>query len=366
MRDAGRHALPTRCTERREGSRWRISVWPVAALTFVVLLVAAGAHAAWGQASILTFTVDPVALDITPGGSAHARVAVHNSSPYEADQVDFSWSGPQGFALDPAPGTVSVVEAYGSASVPFTLAAAADVPAMEVRGSLEAVYSYCIDESCFEIVESVPVLLRVVSHVQTPSAAAAGPTQSAAPKAFVIPWRWVAFGAVLVLLVPAGLVRASTRVRVLLFSLLAVAGAATLAAGVTLDQHRQAQAVGAVLCTSCVGIETTQTLTPKLSPAQAAAVDRLTQPIELVVFYAPWCRSCPYAEGLVDLVARRNPLVHYRLANAEVERDLAAQYGVTRAGRTVVPAIVRVDTGGALFGAEDLGDRLIVLLKEGT
>ncbi len=126
----------------------------------------------------------------------------------------------------------------------------------------------------------------------------------------------------------------------------------------------QAQAVGAVLCTSCVGIETVETLSPRLSSAQAAAVDQLTRSVDLLVFYAPWCRSCPYAEGLVDLIALRNPLVRYRLVNAEVERDLAAQHGVTRAGRTVVPAILRVDTGEVLFGAENLGDRLVALLQE--
>jgi thiol-disulfide isomerase/thioredoxin len=134
--------------------------------------------------------------------------------------------------------------------------------------------------------------------------------------------------------------------------------------GVSLDQHKQAQAVGAVLCTSCVGIETVQTLTPRLSAAQAAAVERLTTPTELLVFYAPWCRSCPYAEELVGLAAARNPLVRYRLANAEAERDLAVQHGVTRAGRTVVPAIVHLGTGKVLFGAEDLGNRLVSLLQE--
>ncbi len=107
-----------------------------------------------------------------------------------------------------------------------------------------------------------------------------------------------------------------------------------------------------------------QTLRARLSLSQAAAVEQLTAPIELLVFYAPWCRSCPYAEELVGLVAARNPLVRYRLVNAEAERDLAVQHGVTRAGRTVVPAIVHLGTGKVLFGAEDLGNRLVSLLQE--
>ncbi|MCX6099969.1 MAG: 4Fe-4S binding protein, partial [Candidatus Bipolaricaulota bacterium] len=156
---------------------------------------------------------------------------------------------------------------------------------------------------------------------------AAGVADAAAEASAHVSWRWIAFALAALLVVPAALLRRAGRARVLLTAALLVVGGAALGLGVSLDQHRQAQAVGAVLCTSCVGIETVETLSPRLSSAQAAAVDRLTEPVDLLVFYAPWCRSCPYVEGLVDLIASRNPLVHYRLVNAEIERDLAAQHG---------------------------------------
>ena len=84
------------------------------------------------------------------------------------------------------------------------------------------------------------------------------------------------------------------------------------------------------------------------------------------MFYATWCRSCPYAEALADLVAARNPRIVVRHVDAETEPELAALHSVTRSGRTVVPAIVRVDTGEVLFGVEDLGQRLVDLLEEET
>jgi hypothetical protein len=332
----------------------------------VALALAACSAPAWSQESILTFSFEPAILEISPGGQTSGRLGVKNASPLEADDIELTWTGSSEFALDPAPEAVTVLGAFATTSVGFSIAATRTATLGEARGSFEVIYTYCIGDVCYQIVESVPVMLRVAAAPQTPPAVATGVANAAAGVSAHVSWRWIAFALAVLLVVLAALLRREGRARVLLTAVLLVVGGAALGFGVSLDQHKQAQAVGAVLCTSCVGIETVETLSPRLSSAQAAAVDRVTQPVDLLVFYAPWCRSCPYAEGLVDLVASRNPLVRYRLVNAEVERDLAVEHGVTRAGRTVVPAILRVDTGEVLFGAENLGDRLVTLLEERT
>jgi thiol-disulfide isomerase/thioredoxin len=330
-------------------------------------VVAMSACSAAAQEAVLTLTAEPAMLDVAPGGTAAGRVVARNASPYEADEIEFAWKGTADLALDPTPEPVAVLGAYASTLVLFTIAAARTAPPGETRGDLEVIYSYCIDDLCYQIVELVPISVRVTESAPTPSDSVGGTTAAAAPRSSgSFPWQWLAFALAALLLVPAAWARKSPRARVALIALLVLASGATLGLGVSLAQHTQAQAVGAVLCTSCVGIETVETKAPRLTTAQAAAVDRLSKPVSLLVFYAPWCRSCPYAEGLVDLVAQRNSLVEYQLVNAEVERGLAATYGVTRTGRTVVPAVVRIDTGTVLFGAEDLGDRLIALLEEGT
>ncbi len=351
----------------RAGSREGRNVRRLLGVLFAALTLAACSPLAWPQDGILTFSPEPGVLEISPGGRAAGHVAIENASPREADDIEFTWTGSTEFALDPAPEGVAALGAFATTSVGFTIAAARTASLGETRGSFEVIYTYCIGDVCYQIVEPVPVTLRVAAAPQTsPAVAAAIADNGAAEAPANAPWRWIAFALAALLVVPAVLVRREGRVRVALLAVLFVAGGAALGLGVSLDQHKQAQAVGAVLCTSCVGIETVETLSPRLSSAQVAAVDRLTEPVDLLVFYAPWCRSCPYAEGLVDLIASRNPLVHYRLVNAEIERDLAAQHGVTRAGRTVVPAILRVDTGEVLFGAENLGDRLVTLLEERT
>ncbi|MCX6092313.1 MAG: hypothetical protein NTX23_05560 [Candidatus Bipolaricaulota bacterium] len=319
---------------------------------------------AWSQEGILTFSPEPAVLEISPGGWAAGLVAIENASPREADDIELTWAGSSEFALDPAPDVVTVLGAFAATSVEFTIAATRTATLGETHGSFEVIYTYCIGDLCYQIVESVSVALRVAAAPQTLPAVAAGVADAAAEAPAHVSWRWVAFALAALLVVLAALLRREGRARVLLTAALLVVGGAALGLGVSLDQHKQAQAVGAVLCTSCVGIETVGTLQARLSPSQAAAVGRITAPIELFVFYAPWCRSCPYVEGMVALVAARNPLVHYRLVNAEVERDFSALYGVTRAGRTVVPAVVRFGVGDVLFGAENLGDRLVALLQE--
>jgi len=335
-----------------------------------VLLAALGlcvfSGAVWPQEGILTFAVEPDALDVSAGGQAVARVRIVNTTAREADDIELVWAGPEGFSRDPGPASVAVLGAFASTTIELTVVVEATAPQGETRGHLEAIYTYCIDDLCYQIVAPLVLTLRVAAPTEaTPDTTSDVGTPAKAEIEIPgrVPWRGVAFGVIGLLLAVAGLLW-RTRHRTVLAATLVIAGGVALGLGVSLNQHKQAQAVGAVLCTSCVGIETVQTLRARLSPSQAAAVEQLTAPIELLVFYAPWCRSCPYAEELVGLVAARNPLVRYRLVNAEAERDLAVQHGVTRAGRTVVPAIVHLGTGTVLFGVEDLGNRLVSLLQE--
>ena len=133
--------------------------------------------------------------------------------------------------------------------------------------------------------------------------------------------------------------------------------------GISLKQDQQAQSIGAVLCTSCVGIEETPNQDPALSPEARAKIAAITREIELLFFTAVWCQACPYAKAMVQQVVEINPLILYRLIDVDVDRDAANYYGIVKSGRTIVPAILRVDTGDVLFGIEDLEERLIALLE---
>ncbi len=137
---------------------------------------------------------------------------------------------------------------------------------------------------------------------------------------------------------------------------------ASLVYGVILGQHEQAQGIAAVLCTSCVGIDEARGEAPPLSDSAILALAGLQKSIDLIVFYAPWCNTCPYAKSMVREMAERTDLLSYSFVNVDTNRELAESNGIIRSKRTIVPAIVRVDTGDIIFGIEDLEARLLKVL----
>ncbi|MEE8593458.1 MAG: thioredoxin family protein, partial [Candidatus Bipolaricaulota bacterium] len=136
--------------------------------------------------------------------------------------------------------------------------------------------------------------------------------------------------------------------------------------GMLLKQDQQAQSIGAVLCTSCVGIEQTPRQDPELSSEARTRIAAISQEVELLFFTAIWCQACPYAKAMLQQVVETNPLISHRLIDVDEDRDAAKHYGIVRSGRTIVPAILRVDTGEVVFGIEDLEERLITLLEKSS
>jgi len=131
------------------------------------------------------------------------------------------------------------------------------------------------------------------------------------------------------------------------------------------DQHEQAQEIGAVLCTSCVGLEEASSGEGSLSAAGIERIKGIENKRELIVFYAPWCHACPFAEAMVAQAALHNPAISYRFVDVGKEPELALRHGLIRSGKTIVPAVLRVDTGKVIFGIEDFEERLIDMLEEG-
>ena len=227
---------------------------------------------------------------------------------------------------------------------------------------LEVIYTYCIDDLCFQMVEDLTVSIQVVAddvppiEDDSPPIAEPGRTQTSLwPTLFP-----VGLGVALAVSLIAGRL-VGRRWWVIGLSIVVMAGA--LAYGLSLNQDQQAQSIGAVLCTSCVGIEETPHTEPDLSTSARERVQALASPIELWVFTAKWCHACPYAKALVEQIVDLNPLVSYRLVDVDASKDLADQYGIVQSERTIVPAILRVDTGQVLFGIDHLEDRLLTVLE---
>ncbi|MCR4391538.1 MAG: redoxin domain-containing protein [Candidatus Acetothermia bacterium] len=288
----------------------------------------------------------PTEVGVLPGGDTVLAVKLANTSPYLAEELRVRIHGPpEGITAPPL--EVGDIPPFGERTADLTLTAAEGVAQGNILITIDILYHYCIGDSCFQMSQAAGTTLAI------------GVAPTAARRAWSPWWLLLLLGVGVVVgwflwgrgLSGAGLV------------LLLVAGAA-LAAGVFFGQSRQAQLIGAVLCTSCVGIEEVHAELPVLSREARATLAELARPVHLVVFHAPWCRSCPYAISLVEQMAQASPFLEVELVDAEEEPARAEAAGVSRSGRLVVPAILVVETSQVLFGTHHLGARLLALLRE--
>ncbi len=325
-------------------------------LLITILGVVLFAYVAVGQESILSFTASPEKIEMAPGGTASLQLLIDNKSLHPADDIAVSLVGAEGFSLDPAQADIKVIAPFGKDTLNLNLAASSDVALGTHDLKLQVIYTYCIEVSCFQIVDevSVPVLVTTT---------AIGPTTVKKVRSLP-PW---IIPTLLGLIVLAGIgLWRFAGLRVPLYVALFLVVITGLAYGVILGQHEQAQGIAAVLCTSCVGIEETQHQEPVLSDTALAALKDLNTDLELTVFYAPWCHTCPYAEAMVKEMSKANSHISYRFVNVDENRDIAAANGVIRNQRTIVPAILRADTGEVIFGIDHLETRLLKLLGGGS
>jgi len=330
------------------------------ALVLVCAAIVATCVTVAGQEPFLTFFLEESEIAIPQGGEAFAVLRIGNGSVYTGDDIEPALEV-EGLTLRAELETIVVLAPFEEAAFVLRLSASEDVPLGTSAHTFGLVYSYCIGDLCYLFSEEIPFTLTVEPPSETPvELPAALPIEP-------VSRFWIRLGGlglgILFLAAAIGLRRALSRSWPL-YAVLILFVLGGLAYGVVLDQHEQAQGIGAVLCTSCVGIEETQHGKPELTPEGIAAIEAIEEDIELVVFYAVWCHACPYAEAMVEAIADRNQRISFRFVDVEEEPELAERSGVVRSGRTVVPATLRVDTGEIVFGAEDLEARLIDLLRE--
>jgi len=349
----------------------------VARLAFL-LLAAPFSLVVGGQEPILRFSVSPDDIAVVQGGLAELRLRIENMSIREADDIAVSWAGGEGFALDPEPEEIEVLAPFETATLTLRLSAF-DVAEGEHEGGLQVLYTYCIssptaiDDQCFQFVETLEVDVLVAAAPSPDDGVQVGPvaqTQPVTPtppsSRAPFPWPWVGLGAAA--LAVAGLlagVRGTVGRRIATAGLvLVIAGG--LAYGVAKNQHGQARSIASVLCISCVGLEEAQRAEDvRLSTAAVEALERLAEDVELTVFYAEWCHSCPYAERMVERMAQASDRISFRFVDVEAAPDEAARAGIVESDRTIVPAVVRSGSTQVLFGTEDLEARLLELMGVG-
>ena len=329
------------------------------ALIFLVLGVAS--ISVFGQNPIVEFSFETELLTIPLASSVSAWLRVSNFSVYEADDIEIALlSGPVELpSIEP----IKVLDPFSDTLIEVPILLGADVTEGETEISFELAYTYCIGELCFQIVEEIPLRIDVIQPIADPIDGQISDPVQLSPSGDRSIWELVfavALGLMLVAALIAGRI-AGRRWWVLALIIAVLVGG--LSYGMLLEQDQQAQSIGAVLCTSCVGIEKTPHEDPELSLEAGNRISAMTQEIELLFFTAVWCQACPYAKAMMQQVIEINPVISYRLIDVDEDRDAADRYGIIQSGRTIVPAILRADTGEVVFGIEDLETRLLAMLE---
>ncbi len=338
----------------KQGVKKRLFRWAFCSAAALILF-GVYAFCAYAQEPILRFTVDPAEAAVAAGGNVTVTLHVQNDSIYEADDVAVQLEDEEtGFSLRSTPSSLKQVPPFGDAKLDLTLSAQESLSAGSYELPMDVIYSYCVGDVCFQIVEEVLLTVRVETGVPP-----ALPARIGRP----LVWGWL-IPILGVVLAAGGIVLwRFNRLTFPLYAVLFVLIAGGLTCGVIHRQHQQAQGIGAVLCTSCVGIEEARREVPHLSSNTLAALATLENDVELIVFYAPWCHSCPFAEAVVEKMANVSERVDFRFINVDQQREFARSFGVIRSGRTIVPAILRVDSGEVIFGVENLEERILALLE---
>ena len=320
----------------------------------LLLLLISLASTVCAQESILRFTFDPAETTVETGASAAVALRVHNASVYEADDVAvYGVNEETGFSLQSTPVSLKLIPPFSEAKLDLILFAPEELHDETVEVAVEVIYTYCVDDVCFQIVEELALSVHVAEEALPPSSSL---------KARPAVWSWLVPTLGVGLLAGGILLWRLVGLTVPLYFVLLLLIGGGLAYGVVVLQHQQARSIGAVLCTSCVGIEEARHENPLPSTEAFTALATLQRYVELIVFYAPWCHSCPFAEEMVEQLVAASDRLSWQQINVDAQREIALSHGVIRSGRTIVPAILRVDTGEVIFGVENLEVRLLDLL----
>ncbi len=316
------------------------------------------------QQPILKISPTDLQITVEQNRTAHISLILENTSPHEADDIVLECDLPVGLLMSTDPKKMDVLTPFSNGTMSLEIGASSNIASGQYPISCQLIYTYCIDVSCYQIVEQVDLVVTVNEEQDAQAITIPNPTEvkhGTGDMSSLYKWLLPSLGLVLIASILAFLKYRDPKSTLYLALLLSAIVAITY--GTAINQHQQARGIASVLCTSCVGIEEARPEREiSVSAETISVLKQLRGPIDLIVFYAPWCHSCPYAEKLVSQMATYTDTITYRFINVDEQPELATKYGVVRSNRTIVPAILRTSTEDVVFGVDNLESRILQLL----
>ncbi len=132
--------------------------------------------------------------------------------------------------------------------------------------------------------------------------------------------------------------------------------------GVKLGQNVDTENIARYICLSCLG------LTPSgyEKGIEHGGLEKLSFEIELVVFSAEWCKSCPKAINIVKEIAESSEFIEYRVIKYEEQPEEFENFGIDLEGLPVTAIIMDGDIIDVLDGAFKLDSRILEAIENIT
>jgi len=206
--------------------------------TLILLLTFAFVGGATGQEPILTFSVEPERIAVPVGGRSEMHVLIENASMREADDIAVVSIDPDLFSLVAEPESIKVLHPFEAGSIPLLISTSSEAPEGEHTATLGLLYTYCIGDLCFQIAESLDVLLIAeppppLGDGENVPIATVKPVATRTPP----PWPWVGFAFAGLLVVGLLVLKRFAVGRRTAIAGLVLVVAGGLAYGVLRDQH---------------------------------------------------------------------------------------------------------------------------------
>jgi hypothetical protein len=106
------------------------------------------ADVAMSQEAILSFTVSPAEIALSPASTTLFQLSIDNRSIHPADDIAVTLVQAEGFSLDPAEADLEVLQPFSKGMLELRLTSSPDVPIGTDEIALQVIYTYCIDISC--------------------------------------------------------------------------------------------------------------------------------------------------------------------------------------------------------------------------
>ncbi|MEA1994350.1 MAG: thioredoxin family protein [Euryarchaeota archaeon] len=141
-----------------------------------------------------------------------------------------------------------------------------------------------------------------------------------------------------------------------------IVGIILIGYGIHIGQATETENIATYICLSCLG------LTPSSyeTGVDTEGLEKISRDIELIVFSAEWCKSCPKAIETAREIAESSASIEYWVIKYEENPEEFKTYNVDLNGLPVTAVIVDGEVVEKLAGTFKLDSKILEVIENAT